>query len=32
MNHSRLNDNLGVAGDPATKVLLEFLFVLGSTK
>lgn len=24
-NHSKLNDNLGVAGDPATKVLLEFV-------
>ena len=24
-NHSKLNDNLGVADDPATKVLLEFV-------
>jgi arylformamidase len=24
-NHSKLNDNLGVAGDPATKVLTEFV-------
>jgi acetyl esterase/lipase len=24
-NHSKLNDNLGAAGDPATKVLLEFV-------
>jgi len=23
--HVKLNDNLGVAGDPATKVLLEFV-------
>jgi arylformamidase len=27
-NHSKLNDNLGVAGDPATKVLLEFVDAL----
>jgi acetyl esterase/lipase len=27
-NHSKLNDNLGVAGDPATKVLLEFIEAL----
>jgi hypothetical protein len=24
-NHRKLNDNLGTAGDPATKVLLEFV-------
>jgi hypothetical protein len=24
-NHNKLNDNLGVAGDPATKALDEFL-------
>jgi arylformamidase len=24
-NHNKLNDNLGTAGDPATKVLLEFV-------
>ncbi len=24
-NHSRLNDNLGIASDPATKVLIEFV-------
>jgi acetyl esterase/lipase len=24
-NHSKLNDNLGIAGDPATKALLEFV-------
>ena len=24
-NHSKLNDNLGTAGDPATQVLLEFV-------
>ena len=27
-SHVRLNDNLGVAGDPATKVLLEFVEAL----
>jgi hypothetical protein len=27
-NHSKLNDNLGVAGDPATKALLEFVDAL----
>jgi arylformamidase len=27
-NHSKLNDNLGAAGDPATKVLLEFVEAL----
>ncbi len=27
-NHSKLNDNLGVAADPATKVLLDFLEAL----
>lgn len=27
-NHSKLNDNLGVAGDPTTKVLLEFIEAL----
>jgi hypothetical protein len=24
-NHRKLNDNLGTTGDPATKVLLEFV-------
>jgi arylformamidase len=24
-NHSKLNDNIGVADDPATKALLEFM-------
>ena len=27
-NHNKLNDNLGVAGDAATKVLLEFVEAL----
>jgi hypothetical protein len=27
-NHNKLNGNLGAAGDPATKVLLEFVEAL----